>query len=284
MAATVILTSAPLLLSQVPLASFVPDVSQPYSDVYHPYTVSRSDYSVRRDVAFTGVVNISSERFLQLLATRFAALVVRREQGSTYRVEAMNGCIYTLDSPQNLFTAILSSDESGDQTRRWLEECKRQNLAPRFVVGYRTFVDSKLSRGEKMSTETRSDLHQPLSTMQGDVVGIADVKADVGCKATQEIRTQAEVLGERIYAIAYRKIRIKTRKRDMTVSLDVKTKWKPFNASRSQDSHELTYFEAEVSKTDDMEDCDEIFTVNSVSGKDSELVRIAVMQDNSSGY
>ena len=284
MAATVILTSAPLLLSQVPLASFVPDVSQPYSDVYQPYMALRSDYSVRRDVTFTGVVNISSERFLQLLATRFATLVVRREQGSTYRVESTNGCVYTLDSPQNLFAAILESEESGDQTRRWLDECKRQGLAPRFVVGYRTFVDSKLSRGEEMSTETRTDLHQPLSTTQGGVVGVADVEAGVGRKATQEIRTQAEVPGERIYAIAYRKIRIKTRKRDKTISLDLKTKWKPFNASRSRDSDESTYLEAEVSNTDDMEDCDDIFTVNSVSGEDSEPVRIAVMQDNSSGY
>lgn len=284
MVATVILTSAPLLLSQVPLASFVPDVSQPYSDVYQPHRVSQSDYSVRRDAAFTGVVNISSERFLRLLATRFATLVVRREQGSTYRVEATDGCVYTLDSPQNLFAAILESDESGEQTKRWLEECKRQNLAPRFVVGYRTFVDSKLSRGEKTSAEIRSDLHQPLSTMQGDAVGIADVGAGVGLMATQKILAQAEVPGERIYAIAYRKIRIKTRKRDAKVSLDMKTRWKPFNASRSRNSDGSTYFEAKVSQADDMEDCDDIFTVSSVSGKDSEPVRIAVMQDNSSGY
>ncbi|KAI1064837.1 hypothetical protein LB507_001221 [Fusarium sp. FIESC RH6] len=278
---TVILTSAPLLLSQVPLASFVPDISQPYADVKKLYTVSPSEYSTREDVNFTGAVNASSERFFEIMTTRFANLLVRHEQDITYRVEAKNGKVYTLDSPHDLFISILGDEESGTKAKLWLEQCRRQGLSPRFVVGFRTFIDAKLSRGESMLSEVRGGVDIPISTIHGDVTGMGDAKIGGGYKADRGIKSEAELPDERIYAIAYRKIRVTRKKGESVATLDLKTKWEPFSKSRSEgDSEE--YFEAGIAGIDDDEECEEVCIVRSEASGDGEAVRIAVLNEDDS--
>lgn len=88
MAPSFILTSSPFLLSQITLASFVPDVSQPHQDAKRPYAVSRFDYSVQADENFEGVVKTSSESLVEVLATKFAGILIRREKDSTFKATA----------------------------------------------------------------------------------------------------------------------------------------------------------------------------------------------------
>lgn len=275
MASTFILTSAPLLPSQVPLGSFVPDISQPYADVKRLVTVSQSDYSVRPDIDFSGIVNISSESLLQILATRFANLLVRRDQGSTFQVEAERGNLYTLDHPSDLFTTIMTSEEHGQDAKRWLEQCKMQGLAPRFVVGYRTFANAKLSRGEQASSDVRAELTAPTGSLQGDVSGVVDIKASAAHKASHVIQGEATLTGERVYAIAYRKVRVKIRQGVISGTLDLKTAWEPFSGTRGGDGTGSIYLQADASSADDGDGC-EVVLVRSELGRDDEPVRLAL--------
>ncbi|PNP42448.1 hypothetical protein TGAMA5MH_05189 [Trichoderma gamsii] len=278
MASTFILTSAPLLLSQVPLASFVPDISQPYADNKRPYTVSQSEYSVQTDTNLTGLVTRSSESLLEILATKFAHLLVRREEDSTFRMEAESGSIYTLNSPNDLFTDILASELHGEQVKQWLEQWKQRKLAPRFVVGYRTFVSAKLSRAKHTSGNLSGGITAPISTAQGDPSGMADIKASAAHKTRREIQGQATILGERIYAIAYRKIKITSRKGVVAATLDLKTMWESFSGARGEDDSEdgEEYFEACISGADDDGNCD-VFVIDSAPGGDGAAVRIGLL-------
>ncbi|QYS95107.1 hypothetical protein H0G86_002421 [Trichoderma simmonsii] len=293
MTPTFILTSAPLLLSQVPLASFVPDISQPYADGKRPYTVSQSEYSVQPDADFKSIVAKSSEKLLEILATKFSNLLVRREEGSTFRVEAEGGNIYTLNSPDDLFTDILASDLHGEQVKRFLEQWKQRKLAPRFVVGYRTFVDAKLDRANHASGNLSGTITVPISATQGDLSGILDVKTSAARKTKREIQSQATIPGERIYAIAYRKIKITTRKGVVAAALDLKTMWESFSGARGGDDEDdedyedgegdedgEVYLEAGMSSDDDDEDC-EIFVINSALGSNGQAVRIGLLEDES---
>ncbi|KAI0412885.1 hypothetical protein F5X98DRAFT_305089 [Xylaria grammica] len=282
MASTFILTSAPLLLSQVPLASFVPDVGQPYADTKRIYTVSQSDYSVRPETTFTGLVSKSSGGLLNILATKFVNLLAQRERESTFRVEAENGRIYTLDNPDDLFTAILASEEHGDELKQWLERWKRRGQAPRFVVGYRTFIDARVARSEHASHYVGGGVSAPVSALSGDLSGTADVKVSAAHKAGHKVQGQAVLPGERIYAIAYRKIRVMTRKGVLTVTADIKTKWEPFSGERGRGRDESVHFEADVSTSDDDEDC-KVFVIDPPEGGDGEVVRIGLLNEDDSG-
>jgi len=279
MASSFILTSAPLLLSQVPLASFVPDVSQPYADVKCPYTVSHSEYSVRPDNNFTGLVNTSSESLLQILVTNFADLMVRREQGGTFRVEAKRGNIYTLDSPDDLFTAILAGEEHGEQVKRRLEQWKRRRLAPRFVVGYRTFVNATLAREEHKSHGAGASMKLPIGAVVGDPSGMADIKLGAGHKTNRDAQGQAVLPGERIYAIGYRKIKITTHKGALAATLDLKTKWESFAGARGEGEDEDVYLQADISSANDDDDC-EVFVIDPEPGENGEAVRIGVLSED----
>ncbi|KAI1355887.1 hypothetical protein F5Y01DRAFT_267995 [Xylaria sp. FL0043] len=285
MTLTFILTSAPLLLGQVSLASFVPDVSQPYADITQPYTVPPSEYSVRPETAFTGVVSTSSGSLLDILATKFVSLLGQREKDNTVRLEAEEGRIYTLDNPDDIFNAILTSEEHGEHVKRWLERWKRRGQAPRFVVGYRTFVNATLMRANHVSHTVGGGIRAPIGAAYGDPSGMADVAVRAAHTAARDVQSQATLPGERIYAIAYRKIRVTTRKGILTAATaNVKTKWEPFSGERAEgEEDEPVHFEADMSAVDDDEEDIKILFVNSQQREGGDHVRIGLLdEDNSS--
>ncbi|KAF2965535.1 hypothetical protein GQX73_g8060 [Xylaria multiplex] len=252
----------------------------PYADTTQPYTVPRSEYSVRSETAFAGLASTSSGGFLNLLATKFVDFIGQRDQGSTFRLEAEEGRIYTLDNPDDLFNNILTSEEHGEQMKRWLERWKRRGLAPRFVVGYRTFVNSKLVHAEHESYCGGGSMGAPVGMAYGDLSDMADVNITAAHKAAREAQSWATLPGERIYAIAYRKIRVKTRKGIFTgATTDVKTKWESFSSERARGENEPMHFEADVSAADDDEDC-KLFIVSSQSRENRETVQIGVLDED----
>ncbi|KKY29368.1 hypothetical protein UCDDA912_g10709 [Diaporthe ampelina] len=169
--------------------------------------------------------------------------------------------------------AIMASEEHGEDAKRWLEQCKIQGLAPRFVVGYRTFVNAKLSRGEQASNKMRADLTAPIGSLQGDVSGVVDVKAGAAHKASNVIQGEATLIGERVYAIAYRKVRVKSRHGVISGTLHSKTAWEPFSGTRDGGGNGTIYFQADASDVDDGDDCEVVLVRPELVGND-EPVRI----------
>ncbi|KAH6974441.1 hypothetical protein BKA56DRAFT_675873 [Ilyonectria sp. MPI-CAGE-AT-0026] len=281
MASSFILTSAPLLLSQIGLASFIPDISQPYADAKRPYTVSPSEYSDQPDTNFHGLVQASSESLMKVLATRFAGLVVQRESGTTFRVDADQGSLYTLNNPADLFEAILGSLQHGEGVKRALEQWKRRGLAPRFVVGYRTFIDARLARAEAAGHGGSATATAPVGTALGDPTGTIDLTVAAGHRSDSAAQGRTTAPGERIYSIAYRRVRVSTRRGTITATLDQKTKWEPFSGARGEGVEGDVYYEACVAGDDEQEEegC-EVFTLGPAAGEGGETVRIGVLADD----
>ncbi|KXJ84808.1 hypothetical protein Micbo1qcDRAFT_181345 [Microdochium bolleyi] len=251
---TFILTSSPFVLNQIALASFVPNIRQPHQDGKRPYTVKASDYSVQPDVAFDGLINTGSRSFLNVFATRFASFSFQQDKSSMLHVTAQKGRIYSLNSPS----------KTGGGMQEWFEYCKRLRIQPRFVTGYRTFIDADVSRGQHRTTDISGETTVPISTAQGDPSGTADIEVQAGRRTNTDVKGDMKAPGERIYAICYRKVNISRHEGKVTPSLEQTNKWKPFAATRGEPDEE--YFEADLSDTEDAERCD-TYEIESTGGE-----------------
>lgn len=246
---TFILTSSPFLLSQVTLASFVPTISQPHQDAKRPYGVQESDYSVQADTLFDGQMNTSSKTFFDVLATKFASFSAAHEKSSALKILSDSGKIYSLNNPDELFESIVFGPETGPEMQRWLERCKVRRLAPQFITGYRTFIDASVSREDQRATDVSGSATVPVSSTLGDPLGIADVEIRAGRHASNGVKTSVNAPGERIYAICYRKIKIKEFWGSNAIpSLDHTNRWKPIESLSRTEGEEDTYLEAGLSE------------------------------------
>jgi hypothetical protein len=275
-ATTFILTSSPFLPSQVTLASFVPNISQPHQDAKRPYTVRDSDYSIQTDGLFAGQMDSSSKTFLDVLATKLASFSVAREKSNTLKLLAESGKIYTLNNPDDLFEAIVFGAETGPEVRRWLERCRLRRLAPRFVTAYRTFTDATISREEQHGTDVAGGVTAPVSASLGDPLRLADVEMRAGRHTSTGVSSSVETPGERIYAVCYRKIKIReVFGGGAGPSLDQTNKWKPFAAPSRGKVEEDAYLQAGLSEEDDG-DVNELYEATSAS---RERVQFGVVSD-----
>ncbi|KAK4076850.1 hypothetical protein Purlil1_12558 [Purpureocillium lilacinum] len=261
---TFILTSSPFVLNQIALASFIPNIRQPHQDGKKPYTIKPSDYSVQPDDAFDGLINTGSKSFLNIFATRFASFSLQHDKSSMLHVTAQKGRIYSLDNPSSLFQEIVFGPETGGDMQEWLEHCKRLRIQPRFVTGYRTFIDAQVSRGQHLTTDISGQGTVPISTAQGDMFGTADIEVQGGRQMNTDVKGEMNAPGERIYAICYRKINISSHEGKVTALLEQTNKWKPFAVMRGEPDEE--YFQADLSDKEDIERCD-TYEIESTQGK-----------------
>jgi hypothetical protein len=263
---TFILTNSPFVLSQIALASFVPNTSQPHQDAKKPYKVEDSDYSIQPDENFNILISSSSETVVKVLATKFASFFLKHDQDNTLRVTAEQGNVYSLNNPSDLFKKIVFGEEAGESMQIWLENCKQHKVAPRFIVAYRTFIDAQLSRGQHIASHISGKVTAPISTAQGDPSGLADIEAQASRKTNSDVKGDMKTPGERIYAICYRKINISYRNGKIIPSLDQTNKWEPFAGARGEADAEETYAQADMLEEDDNEDC-EIYTMRTKEGE-----------------
>ncbi|KAL3954389.1 hypothetical protein ACCO45_009952 [Purpureocillium lilacinum] len=163
-------------------------------------------------------------------------------------VTAQKGRIYSLDNPSSLFQEVVFGRETGGDMKEWFEHCKRLRIQPRFVTGYRTFIDARVSRGQHLTT---------------DISG-QDIEAQGGRQTNTDVKGEMSTPGERIYAICYRKINISSHEGKVTASLGQTNKWKPFAVMRGEPDEE--YFQADLSDTEDIERCD-TYEIESTKGK-----------------
>lgn len=269
---TFILTSSPFLVSQITLASFVPNIQQPHQDAKRPYAIKEFDYSVQPDDAFDGLISTESKKFLQILATRFAAFSLHRDRSNMLQVQAQRGNIYSLDNPNNLFEEMVFGQETAGNIQEWFDRCKRIGLQPRFVVAYRTFIDAKVSRTQHRGTDVSGKGTVPISTVQFDPSGLADVELAIGSRTNGDEKGDMKTPGERIYAICYRKVIIPSRKGKATPVLEPTNKWKPFAGKRGEPDGDLQF---DVLDKNDGEEFD-IYEIDNTRGEE---IRFGVPTD-----
>ena len=248
---TFILTTSPFTKAQIALASFVPNIKQPHQDSERPYQVTESDYEVQTDEALGFILKSSSESHLKILVTKLFSGGVERDSESKSQVTADSGYIYSLNSPQMLFKNILPNES----LQRWLEDCKESKISPRFVVGYRTFVDSRLTAGYQKGTSVEGHATVPVGEIMGDPTGITDVGAKAGYAKKHEASAAMTARGERIYAICYRKVKVTSIGKGVAATLAQDNVWEAFAASRGEedDDEEDEFVKAELQGEDDQD-------------------------------
>ncbi|KAI6765456.1 hypothetical protein HG530_006526 [Fusarium avenaceum] len=162
-------------------------------------------------------------------------LVLCREKSKTesLALEAVTGKVYELKSPEDLFKKICQDQEV--QTK--LTEQSQQRCDTFFVVGWRTFVDSKVETVGKERARTGATAKVPVgeavkANFGVDIAGAADVKG--GEESTTEKSGQESygMEGEFVYAIQYRKV--KANKPNLAASkIDRNSFWRVFTDNRS---------------------------------------------------
>ena len=134
----------------------------------------------------------------------------------------------------------------------WFERCREEGSKPRFVVGLRTFADATVARDTHASTDTSSSMQIPVSSLHGDVYGLADVELKAGRKRSKGTEISCKLPGERIYSICYIKIYISTHYGDVTPSLEGKKYiWRSFYETRDVDGPIGEEYTLQVNLEDD---------------------------------
>ncbi|KAG5747454.1 hypothetical protein H9Q69_000423 [Fusarium xylarioides] len=286
-AKTFVLTNSPYTKSQIALASFVPNVKQPHQDTERPYQVKDTDYTIQPDSAFNFIISNASESHLRVLATRLLSLSASLNKEDTLQVTAEKGYIYSINDPKKLFNKIVFDDEESEEIQRWLEDCKQSGIKPRFVVGYRTFIDGHLTVGAERGRSAGAGVNIPSGTVMGDVTGIGDVDVSIGYSNARQTSGAMTTLDERIYAICYRKVKLAQRKGKGLALLDSDNVWESFAASTRGDEEDeedgALYIEADLQaeeedKAETKSGCEAFSIQRGPDGGESEV--FAVLRDD----
>ena len=124
------------------------------------------------------------------------------------------------------------------------------------MVGLRTFKDASLQRHTKKSGETSAKTKAPISEGLGDGTGSADVGGSGGHKGSVGVKADVETVGERIYAICYRRVKVSLIRGEISARLVPGNVWKSFMATtRDNSEQDDDYLEADIEELDDVEGC-----------------------------
>jgi hypothetical protein len=120
-------------------------------------------------------------------------------------------------------------------------------------VGVRTFFDASVSSEGEKANENSVSLTAPISSAQGDPIGLADVEFQAQQKSDDDTKCTMKLKGERVYSICYWKINISKHGGKITPELkSQKNVWRSFNLSRDEeDSHEEETFQADLEGVDE---------------------------------
>lgn len=201
--------STPYSKNAVPLASLVPDIRYPHMDALANIDVKEGeDYLVDIDMNFDGRVHVESDSFFKAAITRMFSAEWEKDSRSTFNVTAKEARIYALRRPKDIFKRLCELEA----VRKWLQEGYLDKQKSYLVVGYRTLLNAKLIRQDQSSTKVAGQARVPVGAVAGvdpTPTGEMDVQAGVGHEHRAGGEGEFETIGERIYAICYRKVGFK---------------------------------------------------------------------------
>lgn len=217
---TFIFTSTPYAREDIPLAGLVPDKRYPHQDVFSVLEVEEGkDFSVRIDKLFNQKISGESKSFFRRTIMNIFSASADGKTKNSIQVSSAEGRIYELRQPKALFDMLCTWEE----VQKWLEDTYISGEDVYFIVGYRTLINGILGLQEPRSASFSKSLN-------------------------------IETLGERIYAICYRKIGFKFLKGASTAFLKPGNRWKPFFSSRGSDVDVDQIIEAGIEDEEDEEE------------------------------
>ncbi|KAK4960804.1 hypothetical protein LTR66_012869, partial [Elasticomyces elasticus] len=247
---TFVFTSAPSAKEDVLLASLIPDKRYPGEDALAVLRLDEEkDVTVRVDKNFKGRMDTGSDSFFKAMVTRLFSMSWESETNSNFQVSADEGRIYALRQPKALFKQLCTLAK----VRKWLQEGYLDKQDTYFVIGYRTLLNAKLIRQDQHSSKVSAQGQVPIGAAGGvdpTPEGGMNVEVAGGHGQTAGGEGEFETLGERIYAICYRKVDLKFFEGVDSAFLKSGNHWKSFSKTRGNASAEDETLEADIEDED----------------------------------
>ncbi|KAF5656320.1 Pfs domain-containing protein [Fusarium circinatum] len=202
----------------ISLASLVPKVQYPDQDALVALSLDEGDVSIRVDQALSECFPARPSSIntpLKNLFRRVFGISDSEPTGSHWHVQATESRSYMLRQPRAIFNLACSMPE----VREWLEDAFINSLPVAFIIGYRTALNARLA-------------WKPVEESN------FDASAD----------HSRSVLGERIYAICYRKVNFRLLKGPESAFLAASNHWNLFTEGRG--SRNDAFLEVDISDHD----------------------------------
>lgn len=252
MASKLILTDVPFTLETIQLGSLIPNARYPHQDALaaKPATVDK-DYTARKQKNFKTLLN--SEHALSFSAYLTKLLSIEHDSGRKAHLElsSLEGVVYEMSQPKKWFKDLCTMAE----VREWLQEGIDDGQDAFMITGFRTLKDAKLDQHGYSSAQTKAQANIPV----GDAIGAiaAGEVANVGTKGShiskQEQLDSAEMEGERIYAICYRKVKFRWHQRSSVddAFLQSRNIWRTLSDTRSDAEEDGKLLEVDIEDSDE---------------------------------
>ncbi|KAB2568883.1 hypothetical protein DBV05_g12435 [Lasiodiplodia theobromae] len=242
----------------VPVGSLVCSLLEPHVDIFKRQLGPDVDPGFQTTALdLSGFVQKSRETRFHAALTQL--LNVHTQPGSAGGTHLASKAVkrYEMTSHREAFAELCASEDA----RAWLEESVRAGEKCYLIVGVTTVLDARVSQAHSRRIATGVDLTAPVSTaLTGgiDVFGILDPGVGVEKTRVTEECVSFDVPGEMIWAIAYRKIKFRSfRKNVDTAFLDKAIHWKPMMNQRAKHATDEEELEVELDDID-LEDEDEL--------------------------
>jgi hypothetical protein len=251
---TFIFTRTPYAKEDIPLAGLVPDKRYPHQDVLSVIQVKEGqDCSVRVDKAFSQRILVESKSSFKTIITRLFSASVDIETSDTFQVSSAEGRIYELRQPKALFGQLCNREE----VQRWLEDNYIGGDEIYFIIGYRTLMNGKLGYQDHRSASVFTRDHLVVKAADKiDPIAESELAVEVTAGHGHDSGSKGnfETLGERVYAICYRKVGFKFLKGVGGAFLKSGNRWKPFFSVRGSDPTVDEIVEADIEDDDESGD------------------------------
>jgi len=189
-------------LGDVALGSLVPDKEHPNEESQDPpLLVLDTDYNKRSEIDYGFSVKSYSKSFIGLMLTKFIAADGQRKREDEFYVKTAERNVYTLRSPKAVIRKICDDK----RTQFWLED----NIGGKvhMVTEIYTLTDPKLFTFRSSGTKAGAKVLLPFtSATVGTSAGDGKIKA--GHEGKHERSEQMQAVGERIYQIRYKKVKL----------------------------------------------------------------------------
>lgn len=239
-----------LPLEYVALGRFITDPEYPQREFHSPFPDQSLPFSTFSQQDFQELLLRNRATNVGTRLTELVSLFQKVQKDGGAYVSATVAARCELHQWDQVFREACAKDE----TRKWLEDAIEDGKDVYFIVGFRTFRDSKVAELTASSKSRGAELQLPVSTvvaanapglMLGGVLdpGVSSSHAN----AVQSTRS-FETTGEAVYAVEYCKVRFKwySSRKVETSSLG-ETKWKiHWGVRTGTDEVEDDVVEAEV--------------------------------------
>ena len=237
--------NAPLALDAVSIGSLVPDKTQPDQDAVIVEGAEAPAVTRTQDVDFRAKVAPKSSSSFTAALTRLLSLQLSSESTGLVEIAAAQGYQYMLKQPRDVFRQLC-------EDIKVQLELERNALAGdddwHFVVGFKTVVDGSFARGTSKATGAGLTARVPVGAAAGvdpSCSGVldAEIKATHSRNYTSDDSFQA--MGERVYSVCYRKVKIELKKGELQVDamrMGKKNSWYWISDTGARSAHAVQKF------------------------------------------